>query len=166
MASRTSSVGSDPIFRPMENSGGQDSSGTKTAIFALLNQAFPLTTVTQQVYAQKLEHRPLSTVPVATPDARELRRQKRVDRLKRKRKPKPLSAKEKRELRIYETPKRNLTYAKFNQVTDDTLVSKTSLFLTKCGISIYQNSFSVRHMNLLLSQMDLSFLKQIITEHL
>lgn len=166
MASRTSSVASDPIFRPMENSGAQDSSGTKAAMFALLNQAFPLATVTQQVYAQKLEHRPLPTVPTVAPDARELRRRKRLDRLKRKRKPKALSAKEKRELRIYEIPKRNLTYANFHLVTDDTLVSKTSLLLMNCGINIYQNSFSVRHISLLLSQMDLFFLKQIITERL
>ena len=57
----------------------------------------------QQIYTQKLEYRPLSTNPVDDIDARESRRRKRVPNRKHNRKPKPLSAKEKKELRIFDS---------------------------------------------------------------
>jgi ribonuclease P protein subunit POP4 len=86
------------------------SSSANKATLGLLNQAFPEPSVAQQVYSQKLEHRPLSLNPADIPDARESRRQKRLSKLKRKRKPRPLSAKERRALRIFDVPKTEIRF--------------------------------------------------------
>ena len=91
---------------------GTAESASKGTIFKLLNEAFPEPSTAQQVYSQKVEHRPLSVLPATLPekDAREARRKARLSKLKRKRKPKPLSAKEKRELRVFEVPKDSVRY--------------------------------------------------------
>ena len=67
---------SDPIFRPLPSAGSTFSTSSKSATLGLLSQAFPGPEAAQQVYSQKLEHRPLSIIPADTPDARELRRTK------------------------------------------------------------------------------------------
>lgn len=96
----------DPLFKPItDNSVSKPS---KAATLKLLNEAFAEPKV-QQIYSQKLEHRPLSLNPAEVSDARDARRQERLSKLKNKRKPKPLSAKEKRELRIFEIPKAEIT---------------------------------------------------------
>jgi ribonuclease P protein subunit POP4 len=105
----TSKPPSDPIFRTLQ--GIQTSSSgdfNNATTISLLQAAFPHPGVAQQLYAQKLEHRPLSLNPADAPNARESRRQKRLDKLKRKRKPKPLSAKEKRELKVHEILKEDI----------------------------------------------------------
>lgn len=101
---------SDPIFRPMAASRVSGSGSSKAATLSLLNQAFPGPSAAQQIFSQKLEHRPLSILPADAPDARESRRQGRLSRLRRKRKPKPLSAKEKRALRIFDIPKMDIRF--------------------------------------------------------
>lgn len=100
----------DPIFRPLPSAGSTFSTSSKSVTLGLLSQAFPGPEAAQHVYSQKLEYRPLSIIPADTPDARELRGQRRLSRLKRKRKPRPLSAKEKRELRIFEIPKADIRF--------------------------------------------------------
>lgn len=101
----------DPIFRPLPPAGSSSSSPSKAVTMGLLSQVFPRPEAAQQVYSQKLEHRPLSINPADAPDARESRRQRRLSRLKCKRKPRPLSAKEKRELRIFEIPKADIRFS-------------------------------------------------------
>ena len=101
-------MASDPIFASSPNFKGTVSSSSSTATLNLLQKAFPSTTIVQQIYKQKLEHRPLNLNPTGAVDARESRRQKRSEKLKRKRKPKPLSAKEKRELRIHDLSKEDI----------------------------------------------------------
>src|SRR5947207_4110550 len=103
--------GTDPIFRPLPSAGSSLSNSSKAATLGLLSQAFPGPEAAQQVYSQKLEYRPLSTNPVDAPDGRESRRQKRLSKLKRKRKPRPLSAKEKRELRIFEISQEDVRFS-------------------------------------------------------
>lgn len=103
---------SDPIIRPLQASSVSVSVGaSKTATLGLLTRAFPGPSVAQQVYVQKLEHRPLSIIPADVPNGRESRLQKRLLKLKRKRKPRPLSAKEKRQLRIFDIPKADIRFS-------------------------------------------------------
>ena len=108
MTSQLVPTGSDPLFRPLQHSAAQVSSGTNAVTLALLSQAVPVSATAQQIYTQKLEHKPLSTIPADASNARDSRRQKRNNKLKRKRKPKPLSSREKRELRIYEIDYRDV----------------------------------------------------------
>src|ERR1700676_4826101 len=75
----TSKPPSDPIFRTLQgiqtSSSGEVNNATT---ISLLQAAFPPPGVAQQLYAQKLEHRPLSLNPADAPNARESRRQKRL----------------------------------------------------------------------------------------
>lgn len=115
-------MASDPIYATSANSKGTVSSSSNSATFNLLQKAFPSTAIAQQIYKQKLEHRPLNLNPTDAVDARESRRQKRLEKLKRKRKPKPLSAKEKRELRIYDLSKADIKLVLFfNPLTEGTI---------------------------------------------
>jgi len=99
----------DVLYKPIVP--GTAESPPKDTIFTLLNEAFPESTTAQQIYLQKVEHRPLSVRPATNEkDAREARRKARLSKLKRKRKPKPLSAKEKRQLRVFEVPKDSVRY--------------------------------------------------------
>jgi hypothetical protein len=102
---------SDPIFKPLFGAQASGSGAPTTATIGLLQTAFPQPGSAHQVYLQKLEHRPLSLIPADAPDGRESRRQKRLEKLRRKRKPKPLSAKEKRALTIHEIPKEDIRYS-------------------------------------------------------
>jgi hypothetical protein len=98
----------DVLYNPLiPDSTGKPS---KATVFNLLNEAFPDSAAAQQIYTQKVEHRPLSVVPATKKDARESRREARLAKLKRKRKPKPLSAKEKRELKVFEVAKDSVRY--------------------------------------------------------
>jgi len=101
----------DPLFNrlhPVKTSSNAVSTATT---LSLLQAAFPDPSTVQNIYTQKLDHRPLNLNPASDNlDARTLRRQKRQEKLKRKRKPKPLSAREKRELRIYDVPKDERMY--------------------------------------------------------
>jgi ribonuclease P protein subunit POP4 len=106
-------MASDPIFTPSPGFKDTVSSSSNTTTFNLLQKAFPSTAIVQQIYKQKLEHRPLNLNPTDAVDARESRRQKRSEKLKRKRKPKPLSAKEKRELRIHDLSKEDIKLVLF-----------------------------------------------------
>src|SRR5271170_2236344 len=105
MTSKLSSVSSDPLLTPLQPADNPVTDSSKATTLTILNQAFPDPVAAQQIYNQKLEHKPLSVNPADSTDARTARRRKRLSQLKRKRKPKPLSAKEKRELRIYDIPK-------------------------------------------------------------
>ena len=100
----TEAQDTDVLYKPIVP--GTAESPPKDTIFTLVNEAFPESTTAQQIYLQKVEHRPLSVRPATNEkDAREARRKARLSKLKRKRKPKPLSAKEKRQLRVFEVPK-------------------------------------------------------------
>src|SRR5271154_182122 len=101
MTSNLPSTSSDPLLKPLQPAGNSVSGSSKATTLSILNQAFPDPAMAQQIYNQRLEHKPLSVLPADSTDARTARRQKRLSHLKRKRKPKPLSAKEKGELRIY-----------------------------------------------------------------
>lgn len=67
-------------------------------------------TSTKRIFAEKIQHKPLLLAPTtkgptAQPDARACRRQRRQELTERKRrKPKPLSAREKRSLHVYDIP--------------------------------------------------------------
>ena len=105
------SMSTDPLFKPLTPAILPSLTSTSTTL-SLLQAAFPDPSTVQQIYSQKVDHRPLNVNPASDSlDARSLRRQKRQDKLKRKRKPKPLSAKKKRELRIYDIPKDEVMYS-------------------------------------------------------
>jgi ribonuclease P protein subunit POP4 len=99
----------DPIFKHLRGAQPSSSAVTNLTTLALLETAFPQAGTAQQIYAQKLEHRPLSINPT-TLNSRESRRQKRLENLRRKRKPRPLSAKEKRDLKVHEVSKEDIRY--------------------------------------------------------
>lgn len=126
MTSKPPSASSDPLLKPLQTAGSSVSGSTKATTLALLSQAFPDPIAAQQIYSQKLEHKPLSVNPADSSDARTARRQKRLSQLKRKRKPKPLSAKEKRELRIYDIPKSEIRYSPARHIANSQ-VTRTSL---------------------------------------
>ena len=98
----------DPLLQPLHPKPSTQTSHNATTL-SLLQSAFPDPPTAQQIYSQKLEHKPLSLNPT-TLDQRDLRRQRRTEKLHRKRKPKGLSAREKRELRIYDIPKSEVKY--------------------------------------------------------
>jgi len=110
MTSKLSSVSSDPLLTPLQPADNPVAGSSKATTLTILNQAFPDPVAAQQIYNQKLEHKPLSVNPADSTDARTARRRKRLSQLKRKRKPKSLSAKEKRELRIYDIPKSEIRF--------------------------------------------------------
>ncbi|KAK3935657.1 putative rRNA and tRNA processing protein [Diplogelasinospora grovesii] len=71
-----------------------------------------------RIYTEKIQQRPLFLAPSSPPpaDARERRRrerQKKKDLRKKALKPKPLSAKQRRKLGVYEVPKQGQKYATF-----------------------------------------------------
>jgi hypothetical protein len=103
MASKPLPAEADPLFRRLQ--AASTTSTSKAATMSILNLAFPDASSAEQVYAQRIEHRPVLTAPADAPNARDRRRLTRQSKLKSKRKPKPLSAKEKRELQVYELPK-------------------------------------------------------------
>lgn len=75
----------------------------------LLSRAHSPTSTTR-IFAEKIRHKPLllrpTTAPAATVDARALRRARRAEaETSRRRRPRPLTAKQKRQLCIYELPK-------------------------------------------------------------
>ena len=77
----------------------------------LLNRAHSPDTASQ-IYGEKIAHRPLLLRPTSPPpktnDARAVRQRQRADKaasLRKSKKPRPLSAKEKRALCVYEIPK-------------------------------------------------------------
>jgi len=98
----------DPLLQPLHPKPSTQTSHNATTL-SLLRSAFPDPSAAQQIYSQKLEHKPLSLNPT-TLDQREVRRQRRTEKLHRKRKPRGLSAREKRELRIYDIPKSEVKY--------------------------------------------------------
>ena len=127
MTTKSTPQDTDVLYTPL-------TPGTKSrsnaAVFTLLNEAFPDPAAAQQIYSQKVEHRPLSVVPATQKDARETRREARLAKLKRKRKPKPLSAKEKRELKIFEVAKHSVRsslkiHKRFKTNQADTPISKS-----------------------------------------
>ena len=116
MPSNTPSKDPDPLFRQIQmaadiprgerpGKGDGKAAPSNETTMALLKQTVTSETSAREIYVERIEHKPLSLVPNDSIDRREQRRQKRLQGLKRKRKPKPLSAKEKRELRIYDLPK-------------------------------------------------------------
>lgn len=101
----------DPLFNRLHPVSTPSNAVSTATTLSLLQAAFPDPSTVQNIYTQKLDHRPLNLNPASdTLDTRTLRRQKRQEKLKRKRKPKPLSAREKRELRIYDVPKEERMY--------------------------------------------------------
>jgi hypothetical protein len=109
MATQTPLQETDILYTPLVP--GTTEPLSKATVFTLLNEAFPDASVAQQIYSQKVEHRPLSVAPATqTKDARETRREAQLAKLKRKRKPKPLSAREKRELRVFDVAKDSVRY--------------------------------------------------------
>ena len=116
MTSNTSSKEPDPLFRQIQvpaGTSGRERTGkgegktvaSNETTMALLKQTATSGISAREIYVERIEHKPLSLLPNDSIDRREQRRLKRLQGLKRKRKPKPLSAKEKRELRIYDLPK-------------------------------------------------------------
>jgi len=108
----TTPLAQDPLFKPLHPSSTPSTS--KTTTLSILNQAFPNPSTAQQIYTQKIEYRPVSINPADhPPNARSTRRTLRTSKLHPKRKPKPLSAKEKRQLRIYDIPSSETKYSNF-----------------------------------------------------
>jgi ribonuclease P protein subunit POP4 len=105
MAAATSS---DPILMPLPNISAEQSSRNAPTI-ALLRSAFSDGSTVQQIYTQKLEHRPLALNPT-TLSQQESRRLKRLEKVHKKRNPRSLSSKDKRRLRIYDLPKSEIKY--------------------------------------------------------
>ncbi|KAK6953841.1 hypothetical protein Daesc_003803 [Daldinia eschscholtzii] len=72
---------------------------------------------TNRIYSEKIQHRPLFLKPNSPPpsNARDARRRARVEKQKRLKalKPKPLSARQRRKLGLYEVPKEGQKYAIF-----------------------------------------------------
>ncbi|OTB01085.1 hypothetical protein M426DRAFT_223700 [Hypoxylon sp. CI-4A] len=73
---------------------------------------------TNRIFADKIQHRPLFLRPNSPPpaaNAREARRRARVEKQRRAKglKPKPLSARERRKLGLYDVPKTNQKYTVF-----------------------------------------------------
>jgi ribonuclease P protein subunit POP4 len=97
---------SDPLLTNIRNKNVPPSN---TTTLSFLKWAFLDPSTSQTIYSQKLEHKPLSLTPT-TGDARSRRQLIRQQFLHKKRKPKPLSAKEKRQLRIYDIPKDEAKY--------------------------------------------------------
>lgn len=96
---------SDPILAPITGRVPSSLKSSSAATLSLVSKAFPKPANSERIYAEKIDHRPLSLRPNDVLTALELRRRRRLAKLKKKRKPTPLSAKEKRELRIYDIPK-------------------------------------------------------------
>ena len=94
---------SDPIFKPLQSISAEPSSWNAPTI-ALLHSAFSDGSTVQQIYSQKLEHRPLPLNSTAL-NQQDSRRLKRLAKLHRKRTPKTLSSKDKRRLHIYDLRK-------------------------------------------------------------
>ncbi|OTB10023.1 hypothetical protein K445DRAFT_71118 [Daldinia sp. EC12] len=72
---------------------------------------------TNRIYSEKIQHRPLFLKPNSPPpsNARDARRRARVEKQKRLKalKPKPLSARQRRKLGLYDVPKEGQKYAIF-----------------------------------------------------
>ncbi|KAI6087754.1 ribonuclease P protein subunit p29 [Hypoxylon rubiginosum] len=73
---------------------------------------------TNRIFSEKIQHRPLFLKPTSPPpssNARDARRKARVEKQKRAKalKPKPLSARERRKLGLYDVPKEGQKYAVF-----------------------------------------------------
>ncbi|KAI0837847.1 ribonuclease P protein subunit p29 [Hypoxylon sp. FL0890] len=72
---------------------------------------------TNRIFAEKIQHRPLFLKPTSPPpsNARDARRKARAEKQKRAKalKPKPLSARQRRKLGLYEVPKEGQKYSVF-----------------------------------------------------
>lgn len=108
MTTKPPPLDADVLYAPLIP--GTTGKPSKATVLTLLTEAFPDSAAAHQIYTQKVEHRPLSVVPATRQDARESRREARLAKLKKKRKPKPLSAKEKRELKVFEVAKDSVKY--------------------------------------------------------
>jgi hypothetical protein len=126
----TAQQDTDVLYRPASPNTAESTS--KATVLSILNEAFPDTAAAQQIYLQKVEHRPLSVLPATLPekDAREARREARLSKLKKKRRPKPLSAKEKRELTIFKVPKNSVRYS----YSRSPVSSKCQFRVQVCGV--------------------------------
>jgi len=85
-------------------------------VLALLQQFHP-PQLAAEIQSTRAQHKPLPLHPTATThdddDARDLRRRTRAAKQPPRRKPQPLSAKEKRKLRVHALPTRNIPYETF-----------------------------------------------------
>lgn len=133
----------DPLLQPLHPKPSTQVSHNATTL-SLLRSAFPDPSTAQQIYSQKLEHKPLSLNPT-TLDQRDLRRQRRMEKLHRKRKPRGLSAREKRELRIYDIPKSEVKYLPFHSTVflPDRLFPRSSMLMTGMTISYRSTSYGI-----------------------
>jgi len=97
----------DPIYESIHPPSA--SSKNNPVPLELLQKRLPLD-IAQRIYTDKVKDKPLFLHPT-TIDKRQQRKIKRQQELSRKRKPKPLSAREKRALKVHEIPKNAQTYA-------------------------------------------------------
>ncbi|GAO48779.1 hypothetical protein G7K_2948-t1 [Saitoella complicata NRRL Y-17804] len=101
----------DPIYTPGSVPEGSDND-RGNPLLALLEEGMPRQQAAT-VYSDKVEHKPLLLHPTHSSDARAQRRKGRLNKLWRhgaKRKPTPLSAAEKREMKVYDIPQEAQRY--------------------------------------------------------